>query len=264
MPRNLHERRTGGLTWVSPDVHVYYDHDPLLAAIDSHNRERRSYYEADRRAPYMSEYIRSEIDEVHAELEKVGTPEFSPTELAAEFTDVFVVAASLGLCSGVEIDQHRIWPYVNGQGNRSNILERMQEVSGHITQENISDPLHELFILLASAINHAPVTVDISKTLHHTVLPKNRYNHFAPYYSGRDVLAGGANLEPEEMLLQHAHTYQALRLFRKAFAGPEGLPPHEHIPYAFLIHDFRNSAFALTMIKHIIELEKERRKSAIT
>ena len=184
-------------------------------------------------------------------------------EHAKELNDLFFFLASLAHNLGKleEIHLPSVSNQLNGLGAQDNIFDKMREVAGNMgDKRTVMRDLNWLISAWMSYWKHGPVESDpvfVMKKVLEKNGTKTKGNHPAMYYSGRDPYTGEV-LTPDEMYEQFIHSRSMLRTLRMATGNQTiGLQPEHHLPFRFLIEDFRNSPQALAELMQHLTLAPE-------
>lgn len=178
-----------------------------------------------------------ELEEIRQELEQLIVE-----NLLIELTDGGWVA--MGTPSPTEeIDYDQVRRSVNGQGRRSDILDRLFEIAGNLDEKNLIKELEEFLTLLLSAYLAVPINTPVNQVIA-DVEEKDRRNYPAIFFNGKDYFTG-ESLAEDDRQKQKDHSHLCLRFIRDNLQilgkeRPLGLERVDWWSYKDLIGDFRN------------------------
>ncbi len=157
-------------------------------------------------------YILSEVDESQVEREKYGTLAYDAQADQTEALDVAFLPFSLITSLGLEVDPYQVAPHVNGFGNHSGIFDDLREISGNMTEKNISRDIHHLLRYVMAYLASSPQPMDTEAVMK-KVIAKNTANYPSIFFDGLHPKLP-KKLNPDELEIQYAYSRRSLKLIR--------------------------------------------------
>jgi hypothetical protein len=194
--------------------------------------------------------VPGEIWEAKVEQKKKGA-EFDGRALVTEWADIaFFVGAYLN-ARNMALDTSEVRRNLNGHGQRSDIYDRLTNISGNITEQSQRRDILEFLRVWMVGLAGLPVKYP-AEQIHQLVVDKNTKNYPAKFLSGIHPVTGVA-LNPDEMEQQYVHSRRSLKHIRNTLRDGMGLKDRDYglhesdyQNYARLIEDFEHpeTAFA--------------------
>src|SRR5476649_667486 len=162
----------------------------LRSAVHNWGIARPSIIIHDQNLDFLSHNIVHEVTEVEDERQKHGTPIYNILAEQTEMGDAFFFPNALAIARGIEFDPHRVLPYLNGFGNRSDIFDKMRDVAGNLTETNVADDLHYYLQYAFAALASVPEHFDLNQVMNEAVVMKNAANYPAQFFNGIHPVTG--------------------------------------------------------------------------
>ena len=201
--------------------------------------------------PMFLNNIPGEIHEARAEAEASHYDAHAHhTEMADVLYFIWAVVSSR---DDISVDLRNVTSRVDGEGPRSNIYEKMAEVSGNTLHSKVSKEVEYLLQLYLSCVASLPHEFDLRKFLH-VALRKNSKNYPVECFTDKHPYTH-QNLLPEELDMSYVHATRSLRAIRTFHRNimkrnvSYGIQGQDYKQYLFLIRDFPNSEHALQELK---------------
>ena len=145
----------------------------------------------------------------------------------------------------LDMDFNRVYQHINGQGNRSDVFDRLRLLAGGVLDSNPIAALEEYLIVWGSMVTHQELQID-STAIMQLVLDKNEQNYPEQYFKAFQYVISPEGklikivLEEDEFGEAFDHRVRCLRLIRRALKLAKmdrtaGMAPSDHLKYETLI-----------------------------
>jgi len=214
---------------------------------------------------HMMQLLRGEVAEVLEELQKPYSL-YDAMETLKEVIDILCFVFSYSVSAKIEPDFSQVLKITNGQGRKSDVLEKIIALSQQYEFLKDMRIFHELVATCLSFLAYSDhETIGVS-TVIGVVRAKNERNYPAEYFQSSrhpqftKTIIGQKDplqLTKQEIADKYNHVSSSLRFLRDLWTLPTGLPAWTHQLYAPLIHDFDNPQQAYALLKKLAEKDKQ-------
>ena len=189
-------------------------------------------------------------------IEELNAESFILIKFLAEWTDALAPVAGLSLGWNLDIDyKNSVFPLVDGQGARSDAYVRADEISINLaaSSEQLTKDIREIYILMLSALKHAPPFTENLIELAAQKMSDNAWNYPSELYSVyAETQSGSRNkslkeLNGQEKDQKYTHVTKCLKWLRSLY--PERKLPSDWRQVKTWILAFRSSDESFSMLQ---------------
>ncbi len=196
--------------------------------------------------------------------------QYNTEQIISFFSEVYdQLFLILGFSTVTQLDLNfdRVYSHINGQGNRSDVFDRLALLAAGVLDSNPVAALEEYLIVWGSMATHQEFQID-SVAIMQMVLDKNEQNYPEQYFKlFQYIIAPDGKLvkvvlEKEEFGAAFDHRVRCLRLIRRALKLAKmdrstGMVPTDHMKYETLILNHQNEkSFRFLAIDLVASLGK--------
>jgi|GEM_PF-3710651 len=215
---------------------------PLMEWVNNRNQE------------LVGKVTAGELQEV---IEELNAESFSLIKFLAEWTDALAPISGLTSSLNLDIDyRNQVFPRVDGQGARSDVYAIAEEISLNLAenQAQLTKDIREIYILMLSALKHAPPFTENLIDLAATKMADNAWNYPSELYSIYDDAAvsntshkSKKELNSHEKDQKYTHVTRCLKWLRSLY--PERKLPGDWRAVKTWILAFRSSDESFSMLQ---------------
>lgn len=200
--------------------------------------------------------------------------QYNTEQVISFFSEVYdQLFLILGFASTTQLDFNfdNVYSHINGQGNRSDVFDRLKLLATGVLDSNPMAALEEYLIVWGSMATHQEWQID-SAAIMQVVLDKNEKNYSEKYFKlfqyiiSPDGRLLRVPLEKEEFGAAFDHRVRCLRLIRRALRLAKvdriaGMVSTDHLKYETLILNHRDqNSFRFLAIDLVASLGENGRK----
>ena len=206
-----------------------------------------------RKPEIVGNIIFGEIQEV---IDELNAESISLIKFLSEWVDAVAPAAGLTLGWNLNIDyKNKVFPLVDGQGARSDAYAKAKEISLNLAAnpEQLAKDIREIYILMLSALKHAPPFTENLIEIAVEKMSKNSLNYppelFSIYDDSQPVSGNDPpkELNSQEKDQKYNHVIRCIKWLRSIYLERK-LPTDWRLVKAWILA-FRSSDESLRMLQ---------------